>query len=367
MTALKFVHVVGARPQFVKYHGLDLVLSKLPGVETQLIHTGQHYDYLMSKVFFDQLGLKQPDHHLGIGSGLPGQQTATALERIEAVLNADRPAAVIAYGDTNSTLAGAMAASKLHIPVAHVEAGLRSGNKQMPEEINRILTDHVSTLLFCPSETAAANLAREGFPPTLQQQRPTIDSPRVVISGDIMYDVLLNSMKLAETDSTVMNRLNVSPGEYDVLTLHRAESTDQARDMDRLIDFVNRATVDAPTVIFPIHPRTRKAYQQATHRFSDRVQIVDPLSYFDFMVLLKNASRLFTDSGGLQKEAYWLRVPCITLRHETEWLETVASGWNTLYADYSETNRPSRTTETAAYGDGNAGERIARELVEAFR
>jgi len=363
--SLRLVHVVGARPQFVKYHGLETALANIKGVDSRLVHTGQHYDYGMSKVFFDQLGLKTPDHHLEVGSGTPGQQTGLALERVEAALQSERPDAVVVYGDTNSTLAGALAAAKLHIPVAHVEAGLRSKNKRMPEEVNRILTDHVSTLLFCPSAAAAANLAREGFP-TTNRGRPSIDIPRVVISGDIMYDVLLRSLRFAEPQSSVLETLNLARRGYEVLTLHRAESTDQAADLARLIRFVNAATTDTPTVVFPIHPRTRKAYANASERFSDRVQIIEPLSYFDFLVLLKNASRLLTDSGGLQKEAYWLRVPCITLREETEWNETVSSGWNTLYRNFSPTHNEAKTVDTNAYGDGKAADRIAAELVAAF-
>ena len=229
----------------------------------------------------------------------------------------------------------------------------------MPEEINRILADHVSTLLFCPSPTAVRNLEREGFATTADAHAPTVDRARVVMSGDAMYDVLLHAMAIAEKRSTVLARLGLAGRRYRMLTIHRAENTDDRDTLRRLVAFVNRVTA-GDDVIFPMHPRTAGAYEACGERLSSNVRIIEPLGYFDLVAVLKDASQLLTDSGGLQKEAYWLRVPCVTLRNETEWVETVESGWNTLYQDYPSSRRP--TPATDAYGDGHAAEQMVREL-----
>lgn len=389
--AMKLVTIVGARPQFIK---CAPVCRELRKVATEvLVHTGQHYDENMSAVFFRELDIPEPDYNLGVGSGPQGHQTGEMLERIEEVLLKERPDVVLVYGDTNSTLAGALAAAKLHIPVAHVEAGLRSFNKRMPEEINRVLTDHVSTYLFCPSETAVENLRREGFaverqaPCTAVSPRPIndkledltpqealhsaeggqpenaspdIDHPWVVQVGDVMYDMLIHALDLVEEKSRILDKLGIAPKGYDLLTLHRAETTDDPRRLDEVIAFVNEISAQTP-VIFPMHPRMAKVYSGVRGPFTENVRIIEPLGYFDLLMALKNARRLMTDSGGMQKEAYWLQVPCITFRDETEWVETVQSGWNILWRDYRGAHHPKG--QPHAYGDGHAAENITKTFI----
>ncbi len=336
-------------------------------VEEILIHTGQHYDYTMSKVFFDQLGIRSPDCHLGIGSGTHGEQTGNAIREIEKVfLQQKRPDMVVVYGDTNSTLAGALAAVKLHIPVAHIEAGLRSYNRKMPEEINRVLTDHASSLLFCPTRTAIRNLKKEGMGNIVAAGNliseeffdtvPRLADASVINTGDVMYDVIRLSMESAEHHSTVLRDLDLQGREYHMLTLHRAENTDDPARFSDMVDFVNDVSSGKP-VIFPMHPRTRKVYERTSKKFHRLTRIIDPLPYFDGLVLLKNSALLMTDSGGMQKEAFWLKVPCVTLRDETEWVETVKSGWNVFYKDYNGKHAPSKSNGMV-YGDGNAAETI---------
>lgn len=365
---MKIANIIGARPQFVKYAPVAEALQR-HGVQDVLLHTGQHYDYAMSKVFFDQLKIREPDYHLNAGSGSHGAQTALILQKTEEVLLNERPDAVMVYGDTNSTIGGALAAAKLHIPVVHVEAGLRSFNKRMPEEINRILTDHISTLLLCPSSVGIANLRREGFvavanegaliPEGTFAPPGSIDAdhPLVVNTGDLMYDVLLRSVEIAERESDALGRFQLAPGTYGLMTLHRAENTDDAEQFAAMISYVNGIAARTP-LIFPMHPRTRKMYSSIPAKFSDAVTIVEPLSYFDLLHMLKHASLLLTDSGGMQKEAYWLRVPCVTMREETEWTETVEAGWNILYRDY-EGGHPRKDDAAGVYGDGQAADRIA--------
>lgn len=372
MPDLLLANIIGARPQFIKYFPLARALQRIgetsPGlIEEILIHTGQHYDYNMSKVFFDQLGIKSPDYHLGIGSGSHGEQTGNAIREIEKVfLREKRPDMVVVYGDTNSTLAGALAAVKLHIPVAHIEAGLRSYNRKMPEEVNRVLTDHASSLLFCPTKTAVRNLKKEGMgnivaDGTLISKQffdtaPHLADASIINTGDVMYDVIRLSMKIAEEQSSVMHDLGLDGREYYMLTLHRAENTDDPARFSDMVDFVNDVSSGKP-VIFPMHPRTRNIYERTSKRFHELTRIIDPLPYFDGLVLLKNSALLMTDSGGMQKEAFWLKVPCVTLRDETEWLETVKSGWNVFYKDYNGKHAPSKSNGMV-YGDGNAAEKI---------
>lgn len=369
---MKITSIVGARPQFMKYFPISKAIEAAQKQSSRLfqdvlIHTGQHYDYNMSSVFFEELGIKEPDHHLGIGSGSHGRQTGQMLEKIEEALLLEKPDVVIVYGDTNSTLAGALAASKLHIPLAHVEAGLRSFNKYMPEEINRVETDHVSSVLFCPSKRAVENLSNEGFKNMLsegnlisvdpQKLRIDIDRPLVANVGDVMYDMLLLSVQLALERSSIVKRLGVESQEYILLTLHRAENTDHPQKLEEIVRFVNQVSAGHP-VIFPMHPRTRKIYE--SHPFGTHVKTIDPVGYFDNLMLLKNSALLLTDSGGMQKESYWLEVPCITLREETEWTETVESGWNVLYRDYTGEHSPSSSPQ--CYGDGKAAERIVATI-----
>lgn len=363
MTPLRtLLHVVGARPQFIKLAPLLRALAAFP-FRSVVLHTGQHYDDRMSQLFFDELGLPAPDHHLGVGSGTHGRQTALVLERVEDVLRQQTPDAVVVYGDTNSTLGGALAAAKLHIPVVHVEAGLRSFNKRMPEEVNRVLVDHLSSLLFCPSETAVENLRREGVTRGDTPDPPSPDHPVVLNTGDLMYDAHLHGLSIAERTSTILRDLGVSPGRYVLLTIHRAENTDDPEQLSRLVTFLNAQTAGAD-VIFPMHPRTRAAYERCPTRFAASVHLVDPVGHFDLLALLRDATRLFTDSGGLQREAYWLRVPCVTLRDETEWPETVSSGWNTLYRGPA--SGPVSPAAPLAYGSGRAAALMAGALGRAF-
>jgi len=356
------LHVVGARPQFIK---LAPLLRALAGssLRSRVLHTGQHYDYRMSKLFFDEYGLPEPDYHLEAGSGSHGHQTARVLERVEDILLQAPPVAVVVYGDTNSTLGGALAAAKLHLPVVHVEAGLRSYNKRMPEEVNRVLVDHVSSVLFCPSHTAVENLQREGLAVSERTDRPTPDRPLVLNTGDLMHDALLSGLSVADRTSTVLRDQALSPQGYALLTIHRAENTDSPVQLSRLVTYINEQAATMP-VVMPMHPRTRAAYDRCPVRFVETVRCIDPVGHFDLLMLLQHARCLFTDSGGLQKEAYWLRVPCVTLREETEWPETVASGWNTLY------RTPEREVavrdEPLAYGEGHAAEQMASVLTHVF-
>jgi len=354
---MKILDIVGARPQFIKlapiYKAIELHNREdsQSAIEEVLVHTGQHYDYEMSQIFFDELGLKAPDYHLGVGSGTHGQQTGEMLRRIEEVLLEEKPDLVMVYGDTNSTLAGALATAKLHIPLAHVEAGLRSFNKKMPEEINRVLTDHVSDLLFCPTQTAVENLRREGI------------EKGVHLVGDVMYDAVLLYIGLAEKKSKIIEQMGVKPKFYALATIHRAENTDQPRKLQAIFEGLERVAKEGLPVILPLHPRTRKELNTLDIDPKE-VLVLDPLSYLDMLVLEKNARVILTDSGGVQKEAFFFRVPCVTLREETEWVETVETGWNTLVGC-----DPWRMVQAALetrlggesvwpYGDGQAAKRI---------
>lgn len=342
-------------------------------IEDVLIHTGQHYDYKMSKIFFDELGIKKPDYHLAVGSGNHGEQTALILQRIEGIYLKEKPDIVVVYGDTNSTLGGALASAKLHIPVAHIEAGLRSFNKKMPEEINRVLTDHVSSILLCPTEVAVKNLQSEGFHFILNDGKLIEDhlrllsckadpsGPVVCNVGDVMHDALLYCLNIAEEKSDILDKLDLAPKTYRLITMHRAENTDSEGRFNEIIDFINNISLGV-TVLFPMHPRTRKVYEKSEKRFSDNVRVIEPVGYFDLLKLVKYSDLVMTDSGGLQKEAYWLKVPCITLREETEWVETVESGWNILYRNYSGIHTPT-DSESFLYGDGNAAGKIVGTLL----
>jgi UDP-N-acetylglucosamine 2-epimerase (non-hydrolysing) len=310
---MRILSVVGARPQFIKAAPLSQKLRRAH--QEVLLHTGQHYDYLLSQVFFEELGLPQPDYHLGVGSGSHGRQTARMLIGIEKVILAEKPDLVLVYGDTNSTLAGALAAAKLHTPVAHVEAGLRSFDPKMPEEINRVLTDHLSSFLFCPTKTAVQNLGAEGI------------KKGVHLVGDVMVDALQEGLPLAEERSGILERLALKSKSYLLATLHRAGNTDDPKNLSSILEALH--SLGEP-VIFPLHPRTRKAMRTLGWKAGPHVRILKPLPYLDNLILEKNARLILTDSGGMQKEAYLLGVPCLTLRKETEWVETVQAGWNLL-------------------------------------
>ncbi len=384
---VKVVDIVGARPQFIKVapilRAVQCHNERHPDspIHEVLVHTGQHYDYEMSGVFFDDLGLKSPDYHLGVGSGTHGYQTGEMLRRIEEVLLQEKPDLVIVYGDTNSTLAGALAAAKLHIPVAHVEAGLRSFNRRMPEEINRVLTDHISSLLFCPTQTAVENLRREGFTNVLNDGDlipypldpcPLPPGPLVINTGDVMYDAVLLYLGLAEERSQILGRMNLRTKEYALATIHRAENTDDPERLKSIFEGLAKIAAEGLTVVLPLHPRTRRALSafasDLLRSATPNLLIIDPVSYLDMLVLEKNARVILTDSGGVQKEAFFFRVPCVTLREETEWVETVEAGWNTLVGC-----DPERIVQAALearagaesawpYGDGWARERIVSIL-----
>jgi UDP-N-acetylglucosamine 2-epimerase len=345
---MKLVTVVGARPQFVKASPLSRALS--PRHQEVLVHTGQHYDYGLSDLFFEELGLPTPTHHLGIGSAPHGAQTGAMLTALERVLLEERPEAVIVYGDTNSTLAGALAAAKLHIPVAHVEAGLRSFNRAMPEEINRLVTDHLSTWLFAPSVTAVAQLAREGI------------TAGVHNVGDIMVDALALHRERALTRSHVRMGLGLPPRGYFLATVHRAENTDDPSRLRGIFEGLRR--LEWPVVI-PLHPRTQKRIAEYRITPSDNLRVLEPLGYLDMIALAADSGCVLTDSGGVQKEAYYLQVPCVTLREETEWVETVAAGWNVLAGTDAGRivaavhARPDKCRRhPALYGDGMTARRI---------
>jgi len=353
-------------------HPLPLTPHPLPITEI-LIHTGQHYDFNMSDIFFQELNLPKPNYHLGVGSGMHGEQTGKMLQEIERVLIKEQPDMVLVYGDTNSTLAGALASVKLHIPLGHVEAGLRSYNKRMPEEINRVLTDHCSSILFCPTKTAVDNLRKEGFTnivnngnlitsnselQTLNVERRTSNSDPVVINvGDVMYDLILFALPIAEK-SHILNRLSLKPKDYMVLTLHRAENVDEPLKLQDLMNFIFK--LNSQKIIFPVHPRTKNTLTLLSS-LPDNLEIIDPVGYLEMLKLMKHASTILTDSGGVQKEAFWLKVPCITLREETEWVETIESGWNVLYKDYTGNHSP-KVDNSNVYGDGRAAERIIKVI-----
>ena len=390
---MKIVTVVGARPQFIKAGAFCRAIeeynrkaSSKKRMDEILVHTGQHYDYLMDKVFFEELELPKPVYHLGVGSGSHAQQTGMMLERLEPVLEKEKPDGVVVYGDTNSTLAGALTAAKLNIPVVHVEAGLRSYVRSMPEEINRLVTDHLSTFLFCPTDQAVRNLAKEGIRP---------GAGKIVRNvGDVMYDSILYYSKIAEKKSTILKDLGLlTPNfvgnadlcsqrrcterfqtvPYYLVTLHRAENTDDPKKLKSILKALNEVGRKIP-VVFPLHPRTKKMI----HTFcllprGPSIKLMDPVSYFDMLSLERQAKAILTDSGGVQKEAYWFRVPCFTLREETEWVETVRSGWNVLVGTemrriVKEVNslprrKPSSKSE-GIFGDGRASWKIVRTLTE---
>lgn len=310
---MKVVSIVGARPQFIKAAVLSREIRK---EHTEiLVHTGQHYDPNMSDVFFRELGIPTPEYHLGIGSGSHGKQTGAMLAAIEPVLQKEDPDWVLVYGDTNSTLAGSLAAVKLHIRLAHVEAGLRSCDKNMPEEINRVLTDHVSDLLFCPTQTAVENLKKEGI------------TQGVYLVGDVMLEAHSWAVAQSQGSSVILDQLGLRSKDYVLATIHRAENTDDLMKLRNILDAFNQLD---QTVVWPLHPRTAKKLQEINWYASMHVHLIPPVGYFEMVKLEQNARMIITDSGGVQKEAYWLSVPCVTLRDETEWVETVRSGWNRL-------------------------------------
>jgi len=374
---VKIVQIIGTRPQFIKYFPIYRAIGEFnhlsrSKIKSVLIHTGQHYDYAMSEVFFKEFKIHAPSYFLAVGSSNHGEQTGQILRRSEKALLKEKPDAVMVYGDTNSTLGAALAAVKLHIPVIHIEAGLRSYNRYMPEEINRILVDHCSTVLLCPSKTAVRNLRDKGFRNIVNNGKLISDkfdlshlainfnNPLVLNVGDAMYDVLLYALEIASKKSSILKDLNLNPREYITLTIHRAENTDDHKKLKEIIGFVNDISGNN-TVIFPMHPRSKKIFKRLNKSLLRKLKVIEPLGYFDMAWLVKNSKLLLTDSGGLQKEAYWLGVPCVTLREQTEWTETIQSGWNVLYRDYRGIHNSSKNAKYL-YGDGKAAKRIVNIL-----
>jgi len=352
---MRICTVVGARPQFIKAAPVSRAIAA-QGLRETLVHTGQHYDFGMSDIFFEELRIRQPDYDLGVGSGSHGAQTGQILIQVEEVLIAEKPDWVLVYGDTNSTLAGALAAVKLHIPVAHVEAGERSYNRAMPEEHNRVLTDHAADLLFCATQTTVQNLAAEGL------------YQGVHLVGDVMYDATLHYAPIAAEKVDPLNRLGLSPQAYYLATIHRPYNTDVQQNLTNILN----AFAQAPyPVIFPIHPRTRKSIHLYGLDVASNVRVVDPMGYLDMLMLVKHARAILTDSGGVQKEAYFNAVPCVTIRPETELVETVRSGWNTLAQPTPQSilaalSRPRPGgTPPSLFGDGNAAQRIAEIIARS--
>jgi UDP-GlcNAc3NAcA epimerase len=353
---LKILTIVGARPQFIKAAAVSRLFKQ--HADETIVHTGQHYDENLSKVFFDELDIPAPIYNLEVGSGSHGVQTGEMLAKVEAVLLRVEPDWVLVYGDTNSTLAGALAAAKLNLKLAHVESGLRSFNRRMPEEINRILTDHMADLLFCPSELASKNLKNEGI------------THHVYVVGDVMAESLAYAAQKSAEISNITDILGIRPGEYYLATLHRAENTD---DPERLANILGAFSLLDMPVILPMHPRTRQAIEDHDIRIDlsgGKIKAISPVGYLDMVQLEQSAKMILTDSGGIQKEAYWLKVPCVTLRDETEWIETVHSGWNVLTGGEEDNIVDSIRNfriphgHPELYGDGKAGQRIVDRLLQ---
>lgn len=352
MIIIKIISVVGARPQFIKCVPVSKELRK--NNHEILIHTGQHYDYEMSRLFFDQLDIPEPDHYLGIGSASHGVQTGRMLIGLEKIFLKEKPDAVLIYGDTNSTLAGAITSGKLKIPMGHIEAGLRSFDRTMPEEINRIVADHLSNFLFAPTKTAVYNLKNEGI------------FKKVFLVGDVMYDALKQNIKIAKK-SKILKNLDIKPKEYFLTTIHRPSNTD---DIHNLSNILKAFSSTYEKIVFPIHPRTEKFIKKYDlgKKISKNICIIKPVSYFDFMWLEKNAKKILTDSGGIQKEAYLMKVPCITLRENTEWIETINDGWNILVGAHKEkildaiNNFKPNGKQSNHFGKGDASKKIVKIL-----
>jgi UDP-GlcNAc3NAcA epimerase len=357
---MNLLTIVGARPQFIKAAVLSRYIRDNPscGITETLLHTGQHYDQNMSDVFFEEMNIPRPDINLHVGSGNHGKTTGLMLERIEDVILERKPDAVLVYGDTNSTLAGALSASKLHVPVAHVEAGLRSFMMAMPEEQNRRLTDHLSTWLFCPTQTAVDNLKQEGITGNNFTGKLDADKKCVVITGDIMYDA---SLYYREKNNT-----KISEKDFILLTIHRAENTDDPNRLSSIVKAIN--DLHDYRFIFPVHPRTRKIMEQQNLVFASHVKMIEPIGYLEMLAYEAACSAVLTDSGGVQKEAFFFKKPCITMRDSTEWVELTNSGWNTLAGAYTDNiinavkNLHIPSEYPSLYGDGNCAEKICGYL-----
>jgi UDP-GlcNAc3NAcA epimerase len=385
MNKFKIVTIVGARPQFIKAAALSRAVREnaaSSGIREMIVHTGQHYDDNMSRIFFEELGIPKADHNLGVGSGSHGQQTGGIMLLTEKILLEEKPDMVVVYGDTNSTLAGALAASKLHIPVAHIEAGLRSFNKTMPEEINRIACDHVSTLLFTPTETGYKNLGREGFN-TRNKPPFSIDKPAVFHCGDVMYDNAMFFSASAPGKSKILSELNAEGEEFVLVTLHRDNNTDSADRLNAIVGSLLELSSETKTpFILPLHPRTRKMMPELLDRglyermkTSPYLKVTEPLGYLDMLILEKHCRMIITDSGGVQKESYFFQKPCLVLRPETEWKELIDLGTARITDADPEKIRESfhyflqhpPENFPPVFGDGRAAEFIVHEILNFLR
>jgi len=357
---IKILTIVGARPQFVKAATVSRAIRKLQGIEEVLVHTGQHFDQNMSDVFFDEMEISKPDHHLNINSLGHGAMTGQMMEGLEKLIIDEKPDAVLIYGDTNSTLAGAITAKKLHVKVVHVEAGLRSFNIRMPEEVNRILADRISDILYCPTEEAKKNLLKEGF--------DHFDS-RIEVIGDVMYDAALHYAEKSKTSSKIVNELSLK--DYALCTLHRAENTDDKYKLESICNALNEIHSELEVVI-PLHPRTKKMLEKFNLNLN--VRLIEPVGYFDMISLLENCDLVVTDSGGLQKEAYFFKKPCVTMREQTEWVELIEAGVNVLtgsdekliLSSCKEMLKKDCSFEAKLYGDGHAADKIAADLLKTI-
>lgn len=356
MHPVRIMTIVGARPQFVKAAALSPCFRRQPGLKEMLVHTGQHFDANMSDVFFDEMGIPKPDFNLGIGGGTHGQNTGRMIEAIEGILLTEKPNLVLVFGDTDSTLAAAISAAKLAIPLAHVEAGLRSHRRHMPEEINRVITDRLADVLYAPSKSACANLRSEGIP-----------DERIVDVGDVMHDVVRIFTDRAKQHSRILQSMALAPGEFNLMTLHRKENTD---DRARLASIFEGVEGSPLPIVLPLHPRTAKRIAEHGLRLPSVIRVIEPLGYLDTLRLESAANLILTDSGGVQKEAYFHKTPCITLRDETEWTELVEVGANVLTgADAGRIRAalsapPRRPSSTDVYGDGFTAERIVDDLLQ---
>ena len=349
---MKIITIVGARPQFVKAAVVSRAFKKSDNINEILVHTGQHFDTNMSDIFFSELEISAPHYNLGIGGGTHGQNTGRMLEKIEEVILQEKPDWLLVYGDTDSTLAGVLAASKLHIPVAHVEAGLRSFNRLMPEEINRVVTDHVSSFLFAPTETAVQNLKKEG-----------LAAQKIKLTGDVMYDAALYYGKKAYRESTILNKLKLTPKQYILATIHRAENTNSAERLQEILICFSKASLP---IVWPIHPRTHQNLIKFGLDLPEGLHLIDPVGYLDMVMLERNSKLIATDSGGIQKEAFFHCVPCLTLRTETEWVELVDAGVNQLTltptADDFDFSPSQESFKIPLYGTGDSASEIAQYL-----
>jgi len=357
---MKILTIIGARPQFIKAASLSRYLKKMPDIDVKeiILHTGQHYDSNMSEEFFSELDIPTPDYNLQVGSDTPARQTAKMMMGIEDIVLKEWPDFILIYGDTNSTIAGALVGAKLHIPIAHVEAGLRSYDQEMPEEINRLVSDAISTILFCPTQTAVNNLKREGI------------TKGVYTVGDIMFETYLYYKDKAQKNSKISNKLNLKPKEFILCTIHRASNTDNIENLKNIfIGLINSKEI----IILPLHPRTKEKINQnesLKKYIGQNIRIIDPIGYFDMIHLEANAKKIVTDSGGVQKEAYFNKVPCITLRENTEWVETIEEGVNKLVGVNPKKIKEAinnfhplpKNYSKSLYGDGRTSEKIIKIL-----